>query len=102
MISLIRIIRPALDLSGDAAADAVITAIRQTQAETLPSLTSSAVNNGRRNLVRIPQAPCGELTGSITGNVWCYGYAIHEGVRLQNKSDRRGRKIRETSPVFLP
>ena len=28
----------------------------------------------------IPQTPCGELSGSITGNVWAYGWAIHEGI----------------------
>ena len=34
----------------------------------------------KRTLTRIPQQPCGELTGSISGNVWCYGWAVHEGV----------------------
>jgi hypothetical protein len=29
---------------------------------------------------RIGQAFCGELSGDITGNVQCFGYAIHEGV----------------------
>lgn len=29
---------------------------------------------------QLPQEVCGELTGSITGQVWCYGYAIHRGV----------------------
>lgn len=28
----------------------------------------------------IGQAFCGELTGSITGQVYCYGYALHDGV----------------------
>ena len=28
----------------------------------------------------ISQAYCGELTGSISGQVFCYGYAVHEGV----------------------
>jgi uncharacterized protein YodC (DUF2158 family) len=37
-------------------------------------------NSCRSALTRIPQAPCGELTGSITGSVWCYGYAVHEGI----------------------
>lgn len=76
----IRIIKPVLDVSDDAEPDAVITAIRQTKAEALPVLQSSATSNGKRSLVRIPQTPCGELTGSITGNVWAYGYAVHEGV----------------------
>lgn len=30
----------------------------------------------------IGQRFVGELTGSITGNVWCYGYAIHEGIAI--------------------
>jgi hypothetical protein len=73
----IRIIKP---MSDDAESDAVITAIRQTKTEALPVLQSSATSHGKRSLVRIPQTPCGELTGSITGNVWCYGYAVHEGI----------------------
>lgn len=73
----IRIIKP---MSDDAEPDAVVTAIRQTKAEALPVLQSSATSHGKRSLVRIPQTPCGELTGSITGSVWCYGYAVHEGV----------------------
>jgi hypothetical protein len=76
-IPKIRIIKP---MSDDAEPDAVITAIRQTKAEALPVLQSSSSSNGKRALVRIPQAPCGELTGSITGNVWAYGYAVHEGI----------------------
>jgi hypothetical protein len=32
--------------------------------------------------IRIPQQPCGELTGSISGGIHCYGYAIHAGVCL--------------------
>ncbi len=76
-IPKIRISKP---MSDDAEPDAVITAILQTKAETLPALQSSATNNGKRNRVRIPQTPCGELTGSITGNVWAYGYAVHEGI----------------------
>ncbi|MCS7072681.1 MAG: hypothetical protein NZM00_14345 [Anaerolinea sp.] len=38
-----------------------------------PTLT-----NGR--LARIGQAFVGELTGSITGQVFCYGYAVHESI----------------------
>lgn len=76
-IPKIRIIKP---MSDDAEPDAVITAIRQTKPEALPVLQSSSSSNGKRVLVRIPQTPCGELTGSITGNVWAYGYAVHEGV----------------------
>lgn len=73
----IRIIKP---MSDGAEPDAVITAIHQTKAEALPVLHSSATSNGKRSLMRIPQTPCGELSGSITGNVWCYGWAVHDGV----------------------
>ena len=76
-IPKIRIIKP---MSDDAEPDVIITAIRQTKAEALPVLQSRATSHGKRSLVRIPQTPCGELTGSISGNVWCYGYAIHEGI----------------------
>lgn len=76
----IRIIKPVLNVSDDTKPDAIITAIRQTKTESLPVLQSSPTSNGKRALVRIPQVPCGELSGSITGNVWCYGYAVNEGV----------------------
>jgi len=73
----IRVIKPVLS---DDDFDPIATAVRQTRAENVPVLQSTSASNGRRNLVRIPQSACGELTGSITGNVWCYGYAVHEGV----------------------
>jgi hypothetical protein len=76
-IPRVRVIKP---MSNETELDSVISAIRQTKAESLPVLQSSATNNGKRSLVRIPQTPCGELTGSITGSVWCYGYAVYEGV----------------------
>ncbi|NJL57091.1 hypothetical protein HC928_19555, partial [bacterium] len=34
----------------------------------------------KRIQVAIGQSYVGELTGSITGNVYCFGYAIHEGI----------------------
>jgi hypothetical protein len=34
----------------------------------------------RKTLVRIGQSCVGELTGNITGQVYCIGYAIHEVV----------------------
>lgn len=36
----------------------------------------------KSGLVRIGQAMVGELTGSITGDVFCYGYATHDGVTV--------------------
>lgn len=77
----IRVIKPNLDVPNGEEADAVITAVRQTRVETLPVLQSSnSSSSGRRNLACIPQSVCGELTGSITGSVWCYGYGIHDGI----------------------
>ncbi|MBN1965319.1 MAG: hypothetical protein JW910_11790 [Anaerolineae bacterium] len=77
----VRVIKPALDVSDGDEPDAVLTAIRQTKAKSLPVLQpSSGITSGRRALIRIPQSPCGELTGSITGNVWCYGWSIHDGI----------------------
>jgi hypothetical protein len=73
----VRIIKPVLS---DDDTDPITTAVRQTRPETMHVPGSPPAVNGRRNLVRIPQTPCGELTGSITGSVWCYGYAVHEGV----------------------
>ena len=45
--------------------------IRQTTS--LPRVT-------RKTLVPIGQSCVGELTGSITGQVYCFGYAIHDGI----------------------
>lgn len=58
--------------------DAVQTAIRTVRTQSLAPIQREPVANGR--VIRIEQAYVGELTGSITGNVWCYGYALHEGI----------------------
>lgn len=81
----VRVVKPVLHLPDGAEPDPVVAAVHDTakrgvKSETLPVLKPSASTNGRRNLVHIPQAACGELTGSITGSVWCYGYALHEDV----------------------
>ncbi len=34
----------------------------------------------RQSIAQIPQEYVGELTGSISGNVHCYGYAVHQGI----------------------
>jgi len=65
--------------SDDDEPDAVLTAIRQTKATSIPTVQPH-INANRRTLHRIPQSACGELTGSITGSVWCYGWAIHDGI----------------------
>jgi hypothetical protein len=76
----VRVIKPNLDTSEDEP-DAIITAIQETKAADLLVLQpSNNASSNRRILTRIPQYPCGELTGSISGSVWCYGYALHDGV----------------------
>lgn len=74
----VRVIKPVLDTSGDGEAHAVLTAIRQTKPSDFPIIRQASQD--RQKLHKIPQSPCGELTGSITGNVWSYGWAIHEGI----------------------
>jgi glutamine amidotransferase PdxT len=59
--------------------DEVQTAIVQAKAQPTPVLHRTAVSQ-KRTLTAIGQSCVGELTGSITGNVWCYGYGIHDGV----------------------
>jgi hypothetical protein len=59
--------------------DEVQTAIVQAKTQPTPVL-HSPVSLQKRTLAAIGQSCVGELMGSITGNVWCYGYAIHEGI----------------------
>jgi hypothetical protein len=51
------------------------------QAKTQPAPVLHTINSPqKRTLATVGQSCVGELTGSITGNVWCYGYAIHDGI----------------------
>ncbi|GAB4549418.1 MAG: hypothetical protein OHK0023_13900 [Anaerolineae bacterium] len=59
--------------------DEVQTAIVRAKTKPTPVLHQTAVSQ-KHALALIGQSCVGELTGSITGNVWCYGYAIHEGI----------------------
>jgi hypothetical protein len=59
--------------------DEVQTAIVQAKEQPTPVLHPAVVSQ-KRTLAAVGQSYVGELTGSITGNVWCYGYAIHEGI----------------------
>ena len=69
----IRIIKPT-----DQPDDALTNAIRDLRPDDLPT-TNIHVSQSKA-LQPIPQSYCGELTGSITGQVFCYGYAVHDGV----------------------
>ena len=75
----IRVLAPVLLPSDDRDLDAVQTAIRQAQQQPISASHSSPIRTSR---VRTPihQECCGELTGSITGQVYCYGFAVHQGV----------------------
>jgi len=76
--SAIRILKPVPMPAEGEPLDAVQTAIRAIKTQPFASIQREPSTRGRA--VRIEQAYVGELTGSITGNVWCYGYAVHEGV----------------------
>jgi hypothetical protein len=75
----IRISKPA-PLPADGEWDAVQSAIRAVKAQPSAPLTATAAANGR--LAPLNQAFCGEISGSITGQVFCYGYAVHDGVAV--------------------
>jgi hypothetical protein len=76
---LIRIIKPQPLAGADALLDDVQRAIVQAKSQLTPALHPSA-GSQKRTLVAIGQTYIGELTGSISGDVHCYGYAIHEGI----------------------
>ncbi len=73
----IRIIKPALMPTDGTPLDAVQSAIRKVKTQPLVAPAAS-LTSGR--IARIDQSFVGELTGSITGQVFCYGWAVHEGV----------------------
>jgi hypothetical protein len=76
---LIRISKPApMPVGGEL--DAVQSAIRDVKAQPLAPMAATAAANSR--LARIEQAFCGEIAGSITGQVFCYGYAVHDGIAV--------------------
>jgi hypothetical protein len=76
--SAIRIIKPAPMPANADALDAVQTAVRSIIETPVMVVPEVAPTNNRTS--RIEQAYVGELTGSITGQVFCYGYALYEGI----------------------
>lgn len=74
----IRVMKPVPVPVDGQALDAIQTAI--VQARSAPVLQRFALPNGSRTLRQIGQAAVGELTGSISGNVYCFGYAVHDGL----------------------
>jgi hypothetical protein len=78
----IRVLKPQSRPSDGAEPDAVQTAIQQIKATPMTRIPSVQSSNGKKSLISIPHQPVGELTGSISGNVWCYGYSVHEGIAI--------------------
>jgi hypothetical protein len=74
----IRILKPAPIPADGEPLDTVQTAIRSVKAQPIAAVQGAALTNGRT--ARIEQTFVGELTGSITGQVFCYGWAVHEGI----------------------
>jgi len=73
----IRIFKPQRLPTDGTPLDEVQTAI--VQAKTQPTPVLHPTVSQKRALAAIRQSYIGELTGSISGNVYCYGYAIHDG-----------------------
>jgi hypothetical protein len=76
----IRVTKPAPFPAEGEVLNVVQRAIQEVKVTPQAVAHTPAGERGKRAQVRIPQTFVGELTGSITGSVWCYGYAVHEGV----------------------
>lgn len=76
--SAIHIIKPTPMPANPEALDAVQTAVRSIIETPVIAVRETASTNNRTS--RIEQEYVGELTGSITGQVFCYGYALYEGI----------------------
>jgi GH24 family phage-related lysozyme (muramidase) len=75
----IRVFKPQSFPTDGAPMDEVQTAI--VRAKTQPAtVLHPVVVSQKRTLADVGQSYVGELTGSITGNVYCFGYAIHDGI----------------------
>ena len=72
-IAHIRIVKPT-----DQPDDALTNAVRDLRPDDFPLKNLPVLQS--KALQPIPQTYCGELTGSITGQVFCYGYAVHNGI----------------------
>lgn len=74
----IRVFKPLPQPTGDEPLDRVQSAIKQAKTGLMPiSSIVSATERSSRTAAIVKQAYVGELTGSITGHVYCYGYAVH-------------------------
>lgn len=75
----IRVYKPQAIPADGTALDEVQNAIVQAKTQSMPVI-HTVISSQKRALATIGQSYVGELTGSITGNVYCYGYAIHDGI----------------------
>ena len=76
----IRVIKPIAFPTNGEPLDTIQTAIRDAKKQPSPARHHDTVVRNSARAARIGQTFCGELTGSITGQVFCYGYAVHEGI----------------------
>jgi hypothetical protein len=78
-IPAIRVV-PAPTMPAEGELDDIQQAIRSTKVE--PNTTALHAETSRKTLATIKQEYVGDLTGSIAGNVMCYGYAIHDSTLI--------------------
>lgn len=80
--SQVRVIPPVVLPSDGEPLDDIQTAIAQAKAQPFSVSAASTSLNQKRSLAAIGQAYCGELTGDVSSNVHCFGYAVHDGVLI--------------------
>lgn len=73
--------QPSLSPPDSAKLDAIETAIQTVKSQDFRRPMPSTVPR-KKTLTTIGQQFVGELTGSVSGHVHCYGYAVHEGVMV--------------------
>ena len=83
----IRIVKPT-----DQPDDALTRVVRDLRPDELPPKNLPVPQS--KALQPIPQTYCGELTGSITGQVFCYGYSVYNGYLRLSESCRTAQRRR--------
>ena len=81
VVPAVRIIRAPRLTNSEADDDSIQSAIRRTapvDSDPLPA----ARGTGRGDLMRLPMDYAGQLTGSVTADVFCYGYATDTGTLI--------------------
>jgi len=78
----IRIVKPEMTSpsESDVIGRAILAAKPSASAVSMASPRAPRSPSARRTVQHIGQRYVGELTGSISGEVHCYGYAVHDGV----------------------